>query len=133
MLRSLLVGLLGLLLTLPSCTKLSDLQNAYLQYSLCTEAQQRFHSLDFVEPDVRVEVVVPIVVSPDGAYLLAGEVHYFDPYNQLLAIVTYGIGEEERWATKELFPTASDAATDWVEGSTICRFEQGAAASVDLR
>ncbi len=123
---------LSAFLLLSSCTKLSDLQNAYLEYEQCTALQPRFQSLDYIEPNLRVEVVTPLEVAPIGDYFLAGEVHYYDQYDQLLAIVVYGLGPEERWATKEIFAVAntglSDASSEetqeLVEGSTICRFDQ---------
>lgn len=110
--------LLGLLLLLcSSCTKLSDLQNAFLNYDICAPTDQQFQSLDYILPHVRVEVVEPLVRSAEEGYFLAGEVHYYNQDNQLLAIVTYGLGTKEQWAVKELFELESGQ-------SSFCRFEQ---------
>lgn len=123
---------LGMLL-LTSCTKLSDFQNDYLNYTICETGTDAFQSLDYIIPNVRVEVVHPLERAAVGGYFLAGEVHYYDQYNQLLAMVTYGVGPEERWAIKEVFEVTNSSLLEGedpviisktVSGSSICRFEQ---------
>lgn len=123
------LGLLFLLLCY-SCGKLAELQNAYLRYEICDTADVRFQSLNNIATNVRVEVVKPLERAANANYYLAGEVHYYDQYNQLLAIVIYGLGPQETWATKEIFEVANTTtSTNTItssnnSGSSICRFEQ---------
>lgn len=110
--------LLGLFLVLCSaCTKLSDLQNAYLNYDICTPTDVEFQSLDYIPPNTRVEVVEPLVRSAEEGYFLSGEVHYYNQNEQLLAIITYGLGPKEQWAVKQIFELDNGQ-------SSFCRFEQ---------
>jgi hypothetical protein len=121
-----------LLFLCSSCGKLAELQNAYLQYDICDAGDSRFQSVNNIETNLRVEVVKPLERAADANYYLAGEVHYYDQYNQLLAIVIYGLGPEETWATKEVFEVANQSVahsssaiiSSPASGSSICRFEQ---------
>lgn len=130
MLYTILKNTLGLLLLLlcSSCGKLSALQNAYLRYDICEAVDVRFQSLNNIATNLRVEVVKPLDRAPEANYYLAGEVHYYDQDNQLLAIVIYGLGPEETWATKEVFtvanPSTNSISSSTNSGSSICRFEQ---------
>lgn len=89
----------------------------------------RFQSLNNIATNLRVEVVKPLERASNANYYLAGEVHYYDQDNQLLAIVIYGLGPQETWATKEVFEIANPSITTSISsstssGSSICRFEQ---------